>query len=322
MKRTIRIVQIILIFLGVVAIVVFGYFYSRNHFCTDEIPNTNNIYIYQAELEYGSINQRYAKHRDLSVDENLYFRCTTLEDIPDIAALEGVNGIYLFDDAYFLEDGGLIDQVIDEDPAATASVPQDVYVYFSNCSGIWSIFEIVAGEAPADGAGEIALSADWLEQRYGITDPESAIGQQLEFQGETYTLSGIQTYSFAWISFQPGDELGYYTYDPDTFEQFEEKELSFWEEQDGDYYLSAMVECQNLAATQEQVQDSLVTAYPGSNYLSKSIVTAWKASVNHDFWRTILVACVVIVIIVGGTCLILQLWSRKKRRWEEKNRQP
>lgn len=314
MKRAVRVLQGMLIFLGIAVLVLFGYFYATNHYCRDTIPNTNSIYIYTVDESFGQLNQRYAAYQDLEIDETLYSRYAGLGDVPEIAAIDGVEQVYLFDDVFFLQDGGFIDRASEGDLEVTASIPRAVYDYYANASGIWSLFIITEGAAPRDGAGEIALSADWLEQLYGITEPAAALGQELEFSGQTYTLCGVHSYPFAWISFQVGDGLGYYTYDPETFQQFQEETLAFWEEQDGVYQLSALVECENLAATQEQVQNLLMQTYPGSNYLSKAFVTAWKTSFNQAYWRMMALAAAIVVIIVVCACVLLQRWYRKKTR--------
>lgn len=314
MRKTIHIMQAVLIFIGAAAVVLFGRFYATNHYCTDQIPATNSIYIYTVDESFDQLNQRYAAYQDLEIDEDLYNRCAGLEDIPDIAAMEGVEQVYLFDDVFFLQDGGLIDRAIDGDMEAAASIPQTVYENYASASGVWSLFSITEGEAPQDGAGEIALCADWLEQLYGITDPAAALGQTVEFCGQSYTLCGVHSYPFAWVSFQAGDNLGYYAYAPDTFDQFAQETEQFWQEQGGSYALSALVVCEDMAAVQEQVQDLLMQQYPGSNYLSKAFVTAWKASVNGAYWRTVALATGIVAAIVVCSCLLLQRYLRKKLR--------
>lgn len=136
MRRMIHIMQGVLIFIGAAAIALFGYFYAVNHYCTDEIPSTSGIYIYTVDESFGQLNQRYASVRGLEIDDALSGRYAGMEDVPDIAAMEGVEQVYLFDDVFFLQDGGLIDRAIDGDMEATGSIPQAVYEDYASVSGV------------------------------------------------------------------------------------------------------------------------------------------------------------------------------------------
>lgn len=309
----VRIIQYVVILVGIIAVVVFGFIYSRDHYCWTRVPESDDIYIYTAEMEFGQQNHRVADSRGIEIDPAYFGDYARPEDVPAIAAIDGVTGVYLFDDSFFLAEGGLMDRMAAGDETAEASMPMAVYEDYAEICGLGTLFTVTEGEAPADGAGEIVLPTSWLQDVYGIEDPASAIGKGLEFEGETYILTGIHTYGFAWVSFNPGDDLGFYTYDEETFPAYMEKAQSFWDGLDEPWLLSGLVACEDETAEQS-VQDQLLSNWPGSNYQSKPFIQDFAASYNRSFWIAMAIAVGVVALIVVVTCVLLQRWLRKRVR--------
>ena len=267
-------------------------------FCTDTLPDTPNIYVYSADLMYDELNRRYVESKGLSKGDG--FRMIEYEDIPEIASLDGVKGFYIFDDVK-------LDEMLNYDlsgPLREWSVPQDIYLYFGDPSGESSMFIPVIGGGPADGTNGICLPQTEIA---ALLNP--ALGSTIEWNGGTYTLTGVNKNRFAWVAFDEDKSL-YYVYDPATYDDFLTRLNLYCLREDAVSHVNMMIVCDEDKSV--EIQDYLISTYPASNYSSREFARVFKSSYNAEIWKEILVFALLDLGITAVVVTPMLIKAKKK----------
>ena len=256
-------------------ILIYAFNHYRTDYSHDPVPDTPNIYAYVSGQGYGTLNRTYCSGRGITPTDTS--RMITYSDIPEIASIEGVRRIYIFSDRKldnFMKAGNSSTDFGGDD-LTKLSVPYDIYRNFADPSAAGAMFELTLGTAPADGTDGIALPQDWI-----MMNGSPSLGSRVTYCGKDYTLTGINRYDFAWLSFDESTSL-YYIYDPSTYDSFTADLNAYLAETDGISGVSMMLECDEGATL--SVQDLLISKYPSTNYLSAPFIRTFKSEFNG--WR-------------------------------------
>ena len=293
-------------------ILVYAFNHYRTDYCHDPVPDTPNIYVYSADRGYGTLNRTYCSGRGIAPAD--ISRMITYSDIPEIASIEGVRRIYIFSDRKldnFMKAGNNSNG-FGQDDLTELSVPYDIIRNFADPSAAGAMFELTLGTPPADGTDGIALPQDWI-----MLNGNPSLGSRVTYNGKDYTLTGINRYDFAWLSFDESTSL-YYIYDPSTYDSFIADLNAYLAEVDGTSSVSMMLECDDGATL--SVQDLLISKYPSTNYLSAPFIRTFKSEFNGVFWTNLFL----FIICVGMSATVIFVWitivQRKRKAGKRSSR--
>ena len=291
------------IILPVVVVLVIGitaYKLYQSDYCTDVPPDTPNIYVYAVDYAYGELNNTYCEGKGISPVSDA-FRMIEYEDIPEIAAMDGVTGLYIFSDVKlnaFFERGN-------EGDMLEMSVPNDVYRYFAEPSAMSAMFVTSFGGAPADGSNGICLPQSVINA-LGLP----SIGSTVPWNGKEYTLTGINNYEFAWVPLDEDKSL-FYIYDPSTWDAFMAELNDYLVENDAVSHVSMMICCEEGKSI--ELQDYLITNFPASNYQSREFTKVWKSQYNKGFWKSVgIVTLCSLAVAVPAEFVMIRTYRKKK----------
>jgi len=300
-NKALRILSFFLIGVSIGLIIVYSFIRYREDYCTDTLPATPNIYVYAADLMYDSLNRTYVESKGIDKTGD-GFRMIEYDDIPQIAVLDGVKGLYIFDDTK-------VDEMFGRDlsdPLYEYSVPEVIYKYFGGPSAASSMFIPVLGGCPADGSNGICLPQSEVNELFN-----PPIGSQIVWRDNTYTLTGINKYSFAWVGFTEDTSL-YYIYDPATYDDFVNRIKLYCLREDAESHVCMMIVCDEDKSV--ALQDYLVGTYPASNYSSREFTRVLKSSMNKEFWKKIAVFSVADIVITAAVVTPMLIKSKKKEK--------
>ena len=248
------------------------YFLNRS---TDEVPDSNSIYVYTVDGEFGDLNQRYAKARGIKpLDETALI---TYESVPDISQMEGVKSIFIFDDAALSE----FDERINSGETLKAAIPYDAYVFYGDSSGMESMFGIEIPHEPRLPNSKYVVfrcSKDKVEQ----------------------------------VSEEP-DFFLYYEYDPETWEGFLEKLDAYLVENDARSDVSMLITTKNKTDA-SNLQMALVHDYPASNYISAEFAEVWVKAYNDAIMKQIVIAGLITAIPIMGIEVLFGALRKSRKK--------
>lgn len=247
---------------------------------TSEFPEPGTIFAYNMGY-HESLNAYYEGAEGLTVDEALYDRRLTLEDMETLTELDGVTDVYLTDTVYIDQLNSYLGFVPGEDYQPeegffVLSFPELLAEnYFENCF-LNICLKYVQGALPRDGAGEIAISKNLLIRDYGYNEEtaEEAMGDVISvydrYSGteRDYTVVGFPYYDIAVISFEPDKNYGVYRFDDATFEAFYEKMTAYSIERNmGNGVLENVLICVDKKSEREVLNYCFLN-FPGCCYKS------------------------------------------------------
>lgn len=274
-----KVLLILMIAIPVTVFFVFGtaagayYILNRS---TDEVPDSSSIYVYTVDEEFGELNQRYAKARGIEpiVDTALI----TYERVPDISQMDGVESLFISDDAAFSE----FSKRIDSGETLKVAIPYDAYVFYGDTSGMRSVFGI-----------EIPHEARMPNSKYVVFRCSKDKVQQ--------------------VSEQP-DYFLYYEYDPETWDGFRKKLRAYIVEKDAISDVSMLITTKSMSDA-ANLQMKLMRYYPASNYCSAEFSKVWVEAYNNEIKGRILVAGLITAVPLIGIEILLGC-LRKPRKQE------
>ena len=257
-----KVLLVLMIIVPVTAIFVFGtitgiyYIINRS---TDKVPDSNAIYVYTVDEEFGELNQRYAKAR--GIEPLVETAIITYESVPEISQMDGVKRVYIFDDAAFSE----FSERINSGETLKVAIPYDAYVFYGDTSGMKSVF--------------------------GIDIPHEA-----RLPNSKYVVLKCSKDNVVQVSEQP-DYFLYYEYDLRTWKGFLEKLNRYIEENDAISDVSMLITTNNMADA-ANLQMKLMYEFPASNYDSAHYSEVWKESYNKEVGMKIALPSVCIAVFL------------------------
>ncbi|WP_440948840.1 ABC transporter permease [Methanosarcina sp. T3] len=309
-NKKIKILSVLLTVLIITALSLFTYSQITSDYCTDTIPPGNIIAIYQADHTYGDLNAVYVRGAGLDIDPDYYDRMIAYEDIPDIASMDGVENVILYDTSYL---DSIIYTAASEDRLPDKlnliAVPEAIAQDYLNQTVIpYGTEYLEEGRLPRDGAHEITISNKLLEKHFAYTDEmlTRAIGSKIDYDNETYTIVGINGYDICYISFDAKRNYGLYQYDADTFDEFVTRNLDY--KKTNDYFhpeYANEIFIFTADGSEKSVLDKLFQEYPAENYISGEYVSVWKKTFNGSVLRKIIVIDSIGVAWLGVLLVLL-----------------
>ena len=243
-------------------------------YCTDEIPDTDSIFVYTVDRGVDTLNRTYLNGKKIKAsDESRYI---LYEDIPAVSKMEGVENIYIFDDALMTElaDGLNAGEIAE----AYVAVPCDVMKYYGAPSGMDYMFML--------DASEVSLNGEYAYIRCADGDTE-------------------------WVSEVPADPyMVYYKYDEATWDDFTARLDAYLVEYDA---ISDVFMLVTTNADSADLQDRLMEEYPGSNYLSAEFARVFRDETNKTVWVRVIVFALAVIVAAAGIEVLLGIAAKKKR---------
>ena len=175
------VLQIVVPAIMLPVLVLYACFEFLSDYCTDEVPDTDSVFVYSVDRSFEELNRTYAKARGIVPDDETAF--IDYEQIPELSTWDGVENLYIYSDTAF-EDFSY--RILDHETFNVA-VPVDTIKYYGGSSGMFSLF--------------------------GISDT-SGIPEGQEYVTVKYSPDGTK------ITEDEPDIYMYYKYDPDTWDGF------------------------------------------------------------------------------------------------------
>ena len=272
--KWINVLRLLVICVAVAVISFFTCTCFLSDYCTDEIPATDSIFVYTVDRGVDTLNRTYLNGKKIKAsDESRYI---LFEDIPAVSKMEGVENIYIFDDALMTE---LADGLnAGEIPEAYVAVPCDVMKYYGAPSGMDYMFML--------DASEVSLNGEYAYIRCADGDTE-------------------------WVSEMPADPyMVYYKYDEATWDDFTARLDAYLVEYDA---ISDVFMLVTTNADSADLQDRLMEEYPGSNYLSAEFARVFRDETNKTVWVRVIVFALAVIVAAAGIEVLLGITAKKKR---------
>lgn len=263
-------VTYILIGLAVI-VLLFNAREFRNGYSTDSsFPDNDLILCYSVEGFYSESNRVYTTAEKLKIREEDFLRTITFDDIESIAALEGVERLVIFNKDTFYGDYYDATQkpLFMRFPKDITQNFSKMYLYSVRCM-------LEMGEYPADDAMEVCLSKDIVTDYFKL-ELDNTIGQSIEYQGQTYKVTGVlENYSaVCMMSHSTSDDSALYIYSQETWEDYL---TSFAEEEAWEMLIYT------TSGNEASVLNQLIIAFPAHNYYSNYFGRQWVKQYNKDF---------------------------------------
>lgn len=246
----------------------------------------------------------------MDIDSENYDRMITYEDIPHIASMDGVEKVILYDSSYLdpiIYTTAGEDRLLDK--LNLIAVPEVIAQDYLHQTVIpYGTGYLEEGRLPRDGAHEITISKKLLKKHFAYTDEmlTRAIGSKINYDNETYTISGINSYDICYISFDAKRNYGLYQYNAHTFDEFVKRNLDY--KKTNDYFhpeYANEIFIFSADGSEKSVLDKLFQEYPAENYISSQYVSVWKKTFNESVLRKIIVINSIVVAFLGVILLLL-----------------
>lgn len=272
--KWINVLRLLVICVAVAVISFFTCTCFLSDYCTDEIPATDSIFVYTVDRGVDTLNRTYLNGKKIKAsDESRYI---LYEDIPAVSKMEGVENIYIFDDALMTElaDGLNAGEIAE----AYVAVPCYVMKYYGAPSGMDYMFML--------DASEVSLNGEYAYIRCADGDTE-------------------------WVSEVPADPyMVYYKYDEATWDDFTARLDAYLVEYDA---ISDVFMLVTTNADPADLQDRLMEEYPGSNYLSAEFARVFRDETNKTVWVRVIVFALAVIVAAAGIEVLLGIAAKKKR---------
>jgi hypothetical protein len=133
-----------------------------------------------------------------------------------------------------------------------------------------------------------------------------AIGSKVNYDNETYTIAGINSFDICYVSFDAKRNYGLCQYDVDTFDEFVTRNINYKKTNDFIYpeYANEIF-IFTADGSEKSVLDKLFQEYPAENYISSQYVSVWKKTFNESVLRKIIVVNSIVVALLGVILLLL-----------------
>lgn len=291
--------------LCIAGLAFFNYLEYSTNYCKDTLPEPGNILVYQADYVYGELNEMYVRSQDFTVDDD--YSMIQYNDIYEIANLSGVNNIYILDECKCNQ---VMENVENSEQIPFVSVPEIVYKNYLDQTGLWELFTLKAGKYPRDGENEIVMSEDMIKNLYCVEDVDNFIGQMINYEGKEYKLVGISAFNMAWISYSLNDNLLFYLYDEDSYDDFMKAQIQGKELLE--YFYVTEVDCAILLVenkSEKNVLNYLMKSFSANNYDSYVYSENWIKEYNKGFYLKLLIInftsdillCIIILFLIKNT---------------------
>lgn len=312
-------ISLLLILIMSASLSTYNHLYVRDNYSFEQFP-TNNVVVAQCNDTFDELNQNYCNWEKIEVNDELKEKGITLNDIGDIANIEGIKSIYLYDDKYLYNIKNKIlsgDNSMNIDYISCPQIMYDsLYEYVSFDYGIRNIH----GRLPLDEKKEVALSKKILISQFGYSESnvDEAIGQSITIDpfgvNENFTIVGITYYDYLVVSFSENYNYGIYTFNENTFLEYGNNQIQYAQEVDATIgQISEMIIITDDNAD-GLVLNSLIKKYPAYNYGSNHYVEVYRSNYNGNIYKKILLVNIavsavaaIIVFIINRRSLIYNI---------------
>ncbi len=240
----------------------------ENSVSNEEMNESGDILVYRVGGYHDEVNENYEYGEGLNVDPGNYDILVVYEDISKISDLNGVEKIYVCDEVYCDQ---LLLSFYDEDYSGIRlySCPEDLYNHYLENVDYFGLSE-TEGSLPRDNSFEVAISKKVLISNYGYTSENvsGAIGDEIDISGVNYTIVGFTAADLAVVSYNEGEDYGYYCYDEETYNDFVSNYYDYYSELE-EYYIthsvSNMLICVD-GSCERTVLNYMMVNYPADCY--------------------------------------------------------
>lgn len=300
------VIDYIAYFISILCIAGLAFFnhleYSTNY-CKDTLPIPGNILVYQADYVYGELNAIYVRSQDFVVDDD--YSMIQYSDIYEIANLSGVNNIFILDENKYNQ---IMENIDGSEQISLVSVPEKICENYLNQTGLWELFTLKTGRYPRDGKNEIVISESMIKKLYNVEDAGSFVDHMINYEGKEYKLVGVSPLDIAWISYSLNDNLLFYLYDENSYDDFVKTQIKGKELSEYSYITE--VDCAVLLVenkSEKDVLNYLMKNYSANNYDSYIYSENWINEYNKGFYLKLLIINLGVVILL---CIIISFFIK------------
>ena len=207
------VLQIVVPAIMLPVLVLYACYELLSDYCTDEVPDTDSVFVYSVDRSFDELNRTYAKARGIVPDDETAF--IDYEQIPELSTWDGVENLYIYSDTAF-EDFSY--RILDHETFNVA-IPVDTIKYYGGPSGMFSLFGI--------------------SDTSGISDGQEYVTVKCSPDGTKITQDEPDIYM-------------YYKYDPDTWDGFIKELNEYLIEDDAVSYIQMLITSDGDSAELQQ----------------------------------------------------------------------
>lgn len=300
------------VLLALVTLSVFIDGEMAGHFSLQSLPPKGEILIAPSDGVFSEVNKAFTDSIGVSINKRDYSKEVKFSDIPQIYDNDGIKTIYIMSIEYFSTEYFDRQSEIESHELGPSfpilSIP-DAFKRYADYAIDTRALSLDSGRLPLDGKKEVSISRDLLIKHFGYSDNidnNSPIGGEIKINDDTYTIVGLTYMDICLLSYHKGDNLGFYEYDKDTFEQFKDSELAYCEKSNRinpDRIESALI--MTDASTEKKAVSRIVQAFPANSYKSYIFDYAWLANNNADALKRIMLITFPITAILALIALFI-----------------
>lgn len=313
----------LLVMIAAFSITMFLQYFFYQHYNTEIIPPPDLIAVYSVDHAFDILNQNYCAGEGLEISDTVKHNMINLNDIPDIARMDGCKEIYIQDTPKYMEFSSELNQqsMIDKGVTGEANAFEMPLYFFAlpeaisqnqhylNLFGMTDFGFLTEGRLPKDDADEVSVSVRLLQKYFGFSeaDAKNAIGKTLNYEGKQYKIIGIQYNDVCMLSYSDSlENCGIYRYDPATFPQFEEYYNAYIEEHDIAFKNADALAVMTKSGAEKSVLNRLIQSFPANNYYSSAFAEMWAKEKNTTFVRSIWPIALLMSLALGICFFMIQ----------------
>jgi len=278
-------------------------------FSTDEIPPSNVIISYKADYIYGDLNKVYVEKERLNIADDKIYTMISYDAIPSIRKIDGIDKLLIADYEYLedlntkLSDNKLLDSI------NIISLPNAIAESFDQrIKAPYKLSFLENGRFPKDGSSEVAISKSLLIKffDYNESNVESAMGKSITINQKSYSIVGFYYFDICVLSYQNYCNYGFYEYDPNTYDEFKNRNLSYKTSINEIYpEMTNEVIIFTSQGKEKSVLNYLFENYPADNYYSNEYVRSWVKGFNSDLINRMLLVNILFSAVIGISLMVL-----------------
>jgi ABC-type Mn2+/Zn2+ transport system ATPase subunit len=281
------------------------------NYASNEAPQKNSIMTYAADYAFDELNKTYCAEEGLQIQGATAYNYISFNDIPDIAATDGVKDVIMYDYAYMdrIAWDFVSDQLISQQYKIAA--PIEIYKYYPSVFSLPFDFNILeSGEFPQDGQFEICTSKRVLKKYFGFDEGNlrTPIGSMVQIDGQKYEIVGISPYDIQFLSYDANSHYGFEPYAAGAYGDFVARNKQAKTNNDMLYPDSAdYLLIKTKEGFEKKILDKLMLNYPAANYISNHFTEVWNKAINEKARFKTFIINAVIAGFVGLLLLLVNI---------------
>ncbi len=244
----------------------------------------DTLVVYNIDYYYNDFNYTYIKEalNNVEIDENLYSKLITYDDLDEITSLNSIDSIYISDDEY-IEDLHIkqVKNTLDNEINLFSLPKSAIANYDSQISYNFDFRRIYEGRLPDDFKNEVVISENLLEKFFPSIPIDDPINKKIIINNIEYTIVGVGYYDICLVSLDSNENFGFFEYNSSCSEIID-KNIQFKIENNFIFYdIPLNIIINNNDGKAKETLETLIVSFPAANYISYDFMYLTQLYTNH-----------------------------------------